>query len=209
MTMADTVENQKEYPQQQGQLKGCGFPIMRCVMLFCLGTGGDWILRRPPFVASRPERTACCKRSSDCFSWLLPRAGACCRGCGRVLSGRSPLADNTLPPGRVARNERGGPGGGTPPSRQSLGSGRAWGPSLVERRSRYREDPKKRRTGAGDRSPVGRSRPPHPRPLSPEKPGERGAKLVFLPSRKTFRASSFAASPLGNRRYFSGSAKRL
>jgi len=37
--MPDTAENQKEYPQQRGQKKGCGFPIMRCVMLFCLSTG--------------------------------------------------------------------------------------------------------------------------------------------------------------------------
>ena len=49
MTMADTVENQKEYPQQQGQLKGCGFPIMRCVMLFCLGTGGELDIATAPF----------------------------------------------------------------------------------------------------------------------------------------------------------------
>ena len=39
LTMPDTEENQKEYPQQRGQKTGCGFPIMRCVMLFCLGTG--------------------------------------------------------------------------------------------------------------------------------------------------------------------------
>jgi len=29
----------KEYPQQNGQKAGYGFPIMRCVMLFCLATG--------------------------------------------------------------------------------------------------------------------------------------------------------------------------
>jgi len=39
LTMPDTPKNQKEYPQQRGQKKGCGFPIMRCVMLFCLSTG--------------------------------------------------------------------------------------------------------------------------------------------------------------------------
>lgn len=39
LTMPDTKENQKAYPQQRGQRKGCGFPIMRCVMLFCLSTG--------------------------------------------------------------------------------------------------------------------------------------------------------------------------
>lgn len=39
LTMPDTPENQKEYPQSRSQKKGCGFPIMRCVMLFCLSTG--------------------------------------------------------------------------------------------------------------------------------------------------------------------------
>lgn len=37
--MADTPENQREYPQQKSQKQGCGFPIMRCVVLFALSTG--------------------------------------------------------------------------------------------------------------------------------------------------------------------------
>jgi hypothetical protein len=39
VTMADTPENQAEYPQQRGQAVGCGFPIMRVVVLFALSTG--------------------------------------------------------------------------------------------------------------------------------------------------------------------------
>lgn len=39
LTMPDTDANQKEYPQQRGQKKGCGFPIIRCVMMFCLASG--------------------------------------------------------------------------------------------------------------------------------------------------------------------------
>ena len=39
ITMADTRENQAEYPQQRGQAIGCGFPIMRVVVLFALSTG--------------------------------------------------------------------------------------------------------------------------------------------------------------------------
>ncbi len=39
VTMADTSENQAEYPQQGGQQPGCGFPIMRLVVLFALSTG--------------------------------------------------------------------------------------------------------------------------------------------------------------------------
>lgn len=39
ITMSDTPENQSEYPQQRGQAVGCGFPIMRAVVLFALSTG--------------------------------------------------------------------------------------------------------------------------------------------------------------------------
>ena len=37
--MSDTLANQAEYPQQRGQAIGCGFPIMRVVVLFALSTG--------------------------------------------------------------------------------------------------------------------------------------------------------------------------
>jgi putative transposase len=39
VTMADSAENQKEYPQLPGQKPGCGFPIARMVGLFSLATG--------------------------------------------------------------------------------------------------------------------------------------------------------------------------
>jgi len=39
VTMADTPENQKEYPQHSSQRKGCGFPIMRLLAVFSLATG--------------------------------------------------------------------------------------------------------------------------------------------------------------------------
>jgi hypothetical protein len=38
-TMADTETNQKEYPQQSSQKPGCGFPIMRALVLFSLAVG--------------------------------------------------------------------------------------------------------------------------------------------------------------------------
>ena len=60
---------------------------------------------------------------------------------------------------------------------------RAWGQSLAERRIRHGEAAERWRTGAGDRSRVGRPRPPHPRPLSPAKPGARGARVGFLSPR--------------------------
>ena len=39
VTMADTAENQVEYPQQRAQSPGCGFPIMRVFVLFAMATG--------------------------------------------------------------------------------------------------------------------------------------------------------------------------
>jgi Transposase DDE domain len=38
-TMADTPENQKEYPQSRGQKPGLGFPILRMVVLLSLSVG--------------------------------------------------------------------------------------------------------------------------------------------------------------------------
>lgn len=39
VTMADTPENQEAYPQLSSQAEGCGFPIVRCLVLFALSTG--------------------------------------------------------------------------------------------------------------------------------------------------------------------------
>jgi hypothetical protein len=38
-SMPDTPENQESYPQPKGAKKGCSFPVMRMVGMFCLGTG--------------------------------------------------------------------------------------------------------------------------------------------------------------------------
>jgi hypothetical protein len=39
ITMADTPQNQAEYPQMASQRPGCGFPIVRIVVLFSLAVG--------------------------------------------------------------------------------------------------------------------------------------------------------------------------
>ncbi len=39
VTMPDTPENQKEYPQLSAQKPGCGLPLMRMVVLFAISTG--------------------------------------------------------------------------------------------------------------------------------------------------------------------------
>jgi hypothetical protein len=40
VSMPDTVENQKEYPQPKTQKAGCGFPIAKIGVIFSLATGG-------------------------------------------------------------------------------------------------------------------------------------------------------------------------
>lgn len=37
--MADTPKNQKRYPQPRGQKRGCGFPVMKLVVLFSVSSG--------------------------------------------------------------------------------------------------------------------------------------------------------------------------
>ncbi len=39
VSMPDTVENQKEYPQTSSQQPGCGFPIAKIGVIFSLVTG--------------------------------------------------------------------------------------------------------------------------------------------------------------------------
>lgn len=39
VTMADTPENQRAYPQSNRAKPGCGFPLMRIVVVFCLASG--------------------------------------------------------------------------------------------------------------------------------------------------------------------------
>jgi len=49
LTMPDSEKNQEKYPQQRGQAKGCGFPIMRVVMMFCLSTGAALDVAMGPY----------------------------------------------------------------------------------------------------------------------------------------------------------------
>lgn len=43
--LADTAENQAEFPQPGEQRPGCGFPVMKVVACFCLASGAliDWV----------------------------------------------------------------------------------------------------------------------------------------------------------------------
>jgi len=39
VSLPDTPKNQRTYPQPSGQKPGCGFPLMKIVGVFCLGSG--------------------------------------------------------------------------------------------------------------------------------------------------------------------------
>ena len=39
LRLADTAANQKRFPQPPNQKRGCGFPVMKLVVLFCLSSG--------------------------------------------------------------------------------------------------------------------------------------------------------------------------
>ena len=47
--LADTPPNQKAFPQRDNQQPGCGFPIMRLVVLFCITSGAILAVRVGPF----------------------------------------------------------------------------------------------------------------------------------------------------------------
>jgi hypothetical protein len=55
VSMPDTGKNQAAYPQPKAQKPGCGFPVMRIVAVFCLGTGA--ILHCARAALSVAERT--------------------------------------------------------------------------------------------------------------------------------------------------------
>jgi len=77
VSMPDTPENQKEYPQHFRQKRGCGFPIARVVVLLSLATGAVLDLAMAP------------------WSGKLTGEGALLRGLrGRLARGSILLADS-------------------------------------------------------------------------------------------------------------------
>jgi putative transposase len=76
LTMADTDENQEEYPQMKSQKPGCGFPIARMVGLFSLATGAIQSSALGPYQGKQTGETALLRRFLD-----------------RILPGRILLAD--------------------------------------------------------------------------------------------------------------------
>lgn len=58
VSMPDTVENQKEYPQAATQKPGLGFPLARCVALFSLATAMALDLAMGPYQGKQTGETA-------------------------------------------------------------------------------------------------------------------------------------------------------
>jgi hypothetical protein len=58
VTMADTAENQEEYPQMTSQKRGCGFPIARMIGVFSLATGAIKLTALGAFKGKETGETA-------------------------------------------------------------------------------------------------------------------------------------------------------
>lgn len=76
VTMADTEENQEEYPQMASQKPGCGFPIARMIGVFSLATGAINFTAISPCRGKKTGETALLRTLLD-----------------RILPGRILLAD--------------------------------------------------------------------------------------------------------------------
>ncbi|MCM2374804.1 IS4 family transposase, partial [Aporhodopirellula aestuarii] len=74
--MADTDENQEEYPQMTSQKRGCGFPIARMIGVFSLATGAINHTAIGPYKGKQTGETALLRTVID-----------------RILPGRILLAD--------------------------------------------------------------------------------------------------------------------
>jgi len=66
LTMPDTPENQAEYPQPKSQKPGCGFPIVRCVMMFCLATGAALCIAFAPYRGKQTGENSLLQQVIDC-----------------------------------------------------------------------------------------------------------------------------------------------
>lgn len=68
VTMADTKENQQEYPQMKSQKPGCGFPIARMVGLFSLATGAIQFNALAPYQGKQTGETSLLRTIIDRIS---------------------------------------------------------------------------------------------------------------------------------------------
>jgi Transposase DDE domain len=65
LTMADTPENQREYPQQANQAPGVGFPIVRIVVVFSLTVGAVLDMAIGPYQGKQTGENSLFRRLLD------------------------------------------------------------------------------------------------------------------------------------------------
>lgn len=68
VTMADTPENQAEYPQLKSQKPGCGFPIARIVVVFSLAVGTALEAAIGPYAGKQTGENSMFRLLGDCLS---------------------------------------------------------------------------------------------------------------------------------------------
>lgn len=68
-TMADTPENQAEYPQPTSQRPGCGFPIVRMLVVFCLATGAAIELALSKYSGKQTGEASLYRSISELFAF--------------------------------------------------------------------------------------------------------------------------------------------
>ena len=92
VSMPDTAENQAQWPQPSAQKPGCGFPVMRLAVLFCVASGavidcarsalgtGERTLFRRLWHALEKGDIVLADRGFCCFSdyWQLEQRGVDC-----------------------------------------------------------------------------------------------------------------------------------
>lgn len=114
LTLPDTPENQKLYPQQSVQKPGCGFPIMRLIGLFNLATGmltgwvtGHWrqnelVLLQELWEQLRPGEVLLGDRTFSAWAVIAQGVVRGVHGVFRVGSRRSDFRSGR----RLSRHER-------------------------------------------------------------------------------------------------------
>ena len=77
LSMPDTAANQTPYPQPKGQKPGCGFPVMRLVVVFSLATGAILRVARGSLWQSERTLFQCLQETLQAGEVLLADRGFC------------------------------------------------------------------------------------------------------------------------------------
>jgi hypothetical protein len=129
LSMPDTPANQKPYPQPKGQKPGCGFPVMRLVVVFSLATGTILRIARGSLWQSERSMFRSLLEVLQAGEVLLADRGFCGFADIYVLMARGVNAVIRLHPNRSAgarHKKRLGPGDRLVEWRQSSKKPPAW-----------------------------------------------------------------------------------